>query len=327
MFDGAPFMPENPPSQLNSHRDGILRSPAAPSHAEGSHPEPASSCVPFRVAVVAAGIDLEGRSFVCESYTEMVAPFGCSIVLRQPLAVDDELDIRIDNREVRGRVAGKIRSVKARHVYAIEFEDSAPIAWDESFPKRSDPECVLPLRCSACDLVGDVTLSGVAVLVFKADGAITRTCPRCCERTKWRRERGANRQLPKTKGSLPAPRFSSEAERVEYAVLPLASHIGRVKQQPPSAEQRTSSRVHLKRMRACVQCNGRADEVLIVNMSRGGLRFVSCNRYTRGDWLRVAAPYIAGGNNIFVGAEIVRVQKHAGDGTAGEYALAFRSSY
>jgi hypothetical protein len=215
--------------------------------------------------------------------------------------------------------------VKTSHVYGIEFDDSAAVAWDVSFPENGDPECVVPLRCSACDLSGEVTLGGIAVLVFGANGAISRTCPLCCERTRWGRERGASRQVAK-KGPLPAPRLSNEAEKSADTVLPLASNTGRLKQQPRSGDQRTSSRVQLRGAKACVQCNGRADEVVIVNISRGGLRFVSCNRYNRGEWLRVAAPHTAGGNNIFVGAEIVRVQNRAGDGIQCEYALVFRSS-
>jgi hypothetical protein len=68
------------------------------------------------------------------------------------------------------------------------------------------------------------------------------------------------------------------------------------------------------------------DIVLVVNMSRGGLRFLSSKRYDRGDWMKVAAPYTLGGNNIFVPAEIVRIHKSAVDGMLGEYALKFRST-
>lgn len=53
---------------------------------------------------------------------------------------------------------------------------------------------------------------------------------------------------------------------------------------------------------------------------------MSSKSYEPGDWLRVAAPYIEGGTNIFVPAEIVRIEKRAADGMPGEYALVFRSS-
>lgn len=68
-----------------------------------------------------------------------------------------------------------------------------------------------------------------------------------------------------------------------------------------------------------------ADVAVVVDISRGGLRFVSFKRYERGDWMRVAAPYTEAGTNIFVPAEIVRVQKRAAAGLPGEYALMFRS--
>jgi hypothetical protein len=67
------------------------------------------------------------------------------------------------------------------------------------------------------------------------------------------------------------------------------------------------------------------DVAMVVDISRRGLRFVSFKRYERGDWMRVAAPYTEGGANIFVPAEIVRVEKRAAAGMPGEYALMFRS--
>ena len=87
----------------------------------------------------------------------------------------------------------------------------------------------------------------------------------------------------------------------------------------------TRGRVQLKGAKACLETPVRGTDIVsIVDIAKGGLRFVSSKRYERGDWLRVAAPYTAGGNNIFVSAEIVRVHKAAGDGLPGEYALKFR---
>ena len=247
-------------------------------------------------------MDLHGQNFLVNSHTEFIAPSGCSIFLKQALAVDDEIEIRIDGHEVRGHVAGKLKTLKEGHIYAIEFDAPAG-RWDVTFPEAG-PGAALALHCCACDLAGEVTLTGVEALVYEATGAITRTCPRCCERTRWRQERGGNQPSGE-------PRTSAGAfvrhSRQPVSVLPLAGYIEPLQPKPRTKNERKSARIQLKGAKACVQTPVRGtDIVLVVNMSRGGLRFVSSKRYERGDWMKVAVPYTAGGNNIFVPAEIVR---------------------
>ena len=283
----------------------------------------ASGCLPFRTAVTVAGMDLHGQNFVANSHTEFIAPSGCSIFLKQALAVDDEIEIRIDEHEIRGHVAGKLKSFKDGHFYAIEF-DAPSGRWDVTFPEAG-LGAALVLHCCACDLAGEVSLAGVEALVYEATGAITRTCPRCCQRTRWREKTGGDQQ-GRNRGPLPAT-SSGDNPRQPVSVLPLAGYIEPLQPKPRNKNERKSSRIQFRGAKACVQTPVRGtDIVLVVNMSRDGLRFVSSKRYERGDWMKVAAPYTAGGNNIFVPAEIVRVHRRLADGMPGEYALVFRSS-
>jgi hypothetical protein len=265
-------------------------------------------------------MDLEGHSFVAHSRTEHISASGCSIFLKQALAGDDDIELRIGGREVRSRVAAKLKSLKEGHLYAIEFEPSSDFHWDVPFPDAAEAAPVLQLRCSACDLPDDVALSGLAFLVYEATGAITRACPLCRERTRWVSARDAGQPPPKA--SLPSPAPAAEP-RQQFPVLPLATPIESERKR--SREERRSARVQLKGAKACVETPVRGtDVVLVVNMSKGGLRFVSSKRYEFGDWMKVAVPYTPGGNNIFVPAEIVRVLKSAAHGMPGEYALVFR---
>jgi PilZ domain len=297
----------------------------------GSESDPVSRCIPHSAAVTAIGMDLHGRCFLCNLHTELVAPKGCTLPLKHALAVDDEMDIQIGNRELRGRVAGKLGSTKGLHVYAIQFDDAAAACWDVAFPEESDPQPTFPLHCSACDLAGDVTLSAIELLVLETNGAITRTCPRCSERTRWGRERGGNYQ-GRSKGFMPstAPALGNsgrEAVPQRDMILPLASRISPYSPRPRDVEQRRSSRVQLKGGKACVESVGLgSDIVAVVDLSKGGLRFLSFKRYHPGDGVRVAVPYTVAGNNIFVTAEIVRMQKVRSDCIPGEYALVFRSA-
>ena len=289
-----------------------------------------SRCIPFSAAVTAIGMDLQGQCFLCNSRTELVAPSGCTLPLKHALAIDDEMDIQIGSRELRGRVAGKLKSVKQQHVYAIQFDDAASDCWEVTFPETSDPQPTFELRCSACDLAGEVSLSAIELLVFETNGAITRTCPRCSERTRWGRERGAN-HVGRSKGFMPTPAPAASWERDTVVqrdmVLPLASRISPHTPAPRAGEQRKTSRVQLKGVKACVESVQRgSDIVVVVDLSKGGLRFLSFKQYHRGDEVRVAVPYTVAGNNIFVAAEIVRMQKVRSDCIPGEYALVFRSS-
>ena len=286
------------------------------------HTSFAPGCLPFRTAVTAAGMDLQGHAFVAHSHTESIAPSGCSILLKQALAGDDDLELHVSSREVRSRVAAKLKSLKEGHLYALEFEPSANFCWDVSFPDVVESAPALKLRCSACDLPGDVTLAGLDFLVYEATGTIARTCPLCRERTRWTTTRGAAQ--PRTKASLPPPTSGGET-RQTFPALPLATPIEPLNSRPRGQEERRSARIQLKGAKACVETPVRGtDIVVVVNMSKGGLCFVSSKRYERGDWMKVAVPYTPGGNNIFVPAEIVRVHKSAGHGFPGEYALVFR---
>jgi hypothetical protein len=312
-------MPDNSHSPQATDRHGIGQR----SSRDSSSPARGAKSIPgyleVRIALTASGMDLSGCTFLAKSHTELIMPSGCTVLLKQALAADDEIDVTVGNCEVHGRVAAKIRSLKEGHIYAIEFDPKAG-NWDVAFPKSPEPAPTL-LHCSACDLAGEVTFTGVDALVFEATGAITRLCPRCCERTRWK-QKGDKQQG--RNGAVPLPEMNPKES---VAVLPLGGYIEPLQARSRTRDQRRTSRIQLKGAKACVETPVRGpDVVVVVNMSRGGLRFVSSKRYDRGDWMKVAAPYTPGGNNIFVPAEIVRIHKHPADGMPGEYALIFRST-
>jgi PilZ domain len=284
-------------------------------------PVRAPGCLPFRAAVSAAGMDLEGHTFLTNCHTEVITSSGCSILLKQALSADSEIDLRIGDREVHGRIAGIIRTCKQGHVYAVEFDPPGSFEWDTSFPDAPGPAPTVALHCQTCDLSDDVPLVGLDALVFQAAGAITRACARCRRRTRWGRERGTSPQPPKG----PLRPSSGPAATEPDAALPIAAPINPSAASPGKKDQRKSARVQLKGAKACLETPVRGtDVVAVINISKGGLRFVSGKNYELGDWMKVSVPYTPGGNNIFVAAEIVRVVRAAGNGVPGEYALKFR---
>jgi hypothetical protein len=329
MQEDAPAQPDFECDPRTQTTPGAESQQSASNEGNGNHPT--AGCLAFRAALTAAGMDLDGSSFLTNAHTEMVSHSGCSLFLKHALAVDDEVDIRVGDREVRARVAGKLSSQSDSHLYAMEFDEPGAVRWEISIPDDGQQADTLALRCSACDLAGDVDLRGIAALVFETCGTVIRTCPRCCERTRWGRERGATYQGPRKRlaPSVPLPEQAQQhyavAER--NAVVPLAGRIGNSQAGTAGPRGRKSSRVQLKGTKACVQdVHGVADVVVVVDMSKSGLRFQSCRQYRRGDYVRVAAPYMVAGNNIFVAAEIVRIQQQGFATTPGEYALTFRSA-
>jgi len=63
-------------------------------------------------------------------------------------------------------------------------------------------------------------------------------------------------------------------------------------------------------MKACIRHPGFGEEIVIVkNLSRGSLSFISFKDYLEGSRIEVAVPYSVGRANIFVPARIIRVQE------------------
>lgn len=88
---------------------------------------------------------------------------------------------------------------------------------------------------------------------------------------------------------------------------------------PDSAGQKTRSQNRRKRRRiptrasAGIREMGLPEEVVVCeNLSRGGLSFRSRKHYLQGSRIEVAVPYSPGSGNIFVPAQIVRVEKAQG---------------
>jgi len=62
-------------------------------------------------------------------------------------------------------------------------------------------------------------------------------------------------------------------------------------------------------MMACIQGHGsQGDIVQVLDVSRGGISFLSRQIYEKNTWINVAVPYTPGTANIFVAGMIARKQ-------------------
>jgi PilZ domain len=87
---------------------------------------------------------------------------------------------------------------------------------------------------------------------------------------------------------------------------------------------RKYARISMKNAKAALHRPGSPDDVVsVVDMSRGGIRFLSQVNYAVGMKLEVAVPYTEGGANVFTPARIARVQSQPMNGIAGEFGLEY----
>lgn len=90
------------------------------------------------------------------------------------------------------------------------------------------------------------------------------------------------------------------------------------KPEPSGTERRRSRRITMRQAKACIDRPGNPPDIVeLINISRGGLCFRSHLVYPLRSELRIAAPYTEGGNNLFVSARVVRVQRDSWGGVYG----------
>ena len=140
---------------------------------------------------------------------------------------------------------------------------------------------------------GEFDLDELESEVFEANQQITRQCESCNEGTVWQR---APHDLPGGNDKTVAEQKKERAElRVWFS---------------GTKNDRKHVRVQMK-ISACIRQPGfQGEEVVpVMNISRGGLCFVSGSVYFPGSNLEVAAPFTKGAANVFVPSRVVRVEK------------------
>jgi hypothetical protein len=92
----------------------------------------------------------------------------------------------------------------------------------------------------------------------------------------------------------------------------------------PSVNDRKHQRISIRNTKACIRRSGYADDVVdVLDLSRGGIHFISHVDYYRNTTVEVAVPYTNGGSNVFVPAEIVRIQCRPTSGIPGDFGMRY----
>lgn len=263
-------------------------------------------------AIRVTGKDAAGESFSVEARTALVTMHGAAIIINRELASDTKVVIRCygTDTDAEARVVGKIEKHAEGDLYGVQFLDPAVNPWNIKFPSTGPPPLAvgrLLLHCGDCQRRELVYVDEMELEVFAANQCITRTCPACAKPTVWK----ATPQEASTDGT---PAGATEGVEPGSAALVPRTH-----------NDRNFIRVRMK-LRACIRHPESGDDVVeCLDVSRGGLCFISSKTYTKGAQIEAAVPYLPGQANIFTRAKIANVRPAADKEGSNKYGVSYTS--
>jgi hypothetical protein len=197
--------------------------------------------------------------------------------------------------------------IKEEHLYGIQFAESHPDFWGIKFVEpNTEAAGRAVLECGACTMQKVLPLGEIEMLVYESTRVVAHDCERCGRQTLW--------MEPSILGE-PDLLTGADAFNQSFEVRPMRSQ---------SVNDRKYQRISMKNTKACIRRAGYADDVVdVLDLSRGGVHFISHVDYYRDTSVEVAVPYTNGGSNVFVPAEIVRIQCRPTSGIPGDFGLRY----
>lgn len=266
----------------------------------------ASAGIARRLDLIITGQDSAGRHFTEPAHTELLTRDGGVIVCFVPVQVTTLVSLQMQDRRAEARVLGVMRIRDEEHTYAFELVNATgPAFWQVEFPKRATPPATA-LQCSRCATQKSLHLGEIHQVVLDTSRVVVLECQKCREYTLWH-----------------APIVLEDVELVTGADAyqqtgAMAPHRSR------TANDRRHKRLQIKNTRACLKRVGFKDDVVdVLDLSRGGIRFLSLVDYQPDTRVEVAAPYTEGGANVFTPARVARVKSRATVDIPGEFALEY----
>jgi hypothetical protein len=266
---------------------------------------PAGERVRYAYRVRLIGTDSSGVAFEDEVRTELVTRDGALVVSSRSLAGDAVVFMRRESKVMQARVLGQVGLRQDEYLYGMVFCGSYVAGfWDVTFPEKPTRKRQRQLECSRCLRQDGLKLAEVEEVVFESMHGLSRRCINCGHETLW-----------------VEPAIPGEAELVtgsaSYRFDPLT--VGR-----PATNRRKHARIAMKNVKACIHREGFTEDVVtVLDMSRGGIRFLSLVDYRPGADVTVSVPFTPGGSNVFSKAKVVRVQTRPRDGMLGEFGLQY----
>ncbi len=260
----------------------------------------------YRIRI--AGIDSAGYQFEEDARTEVITRDGGMIVSGLSLNSGGHLKLTRGDQEVEARVVGQVGIRNEEYMYGVQFMNDSRDFWPVKFPdvRASDGVGRGVLQCSRCNVQEVLALGEIEMIVFEDMKVIPHQCGRCKDETLWM-----------------SPVLLGDTELVTGSAS-FDPTGGVAYHRPRTINDRKHNRIEMKRMRACIHHDNYADdEVDVLDISRGGIRFVSLIDYAPGTRVDVAVPYTKDGANVFSPARIARVKCRPTASLPGEFGLEY----
>jgi PilZ domain len=261
-------------------------------------------------AIRVSGKDEGGEAFSVQAKTALVTLHGAAIIIDRELSSDSTVTIRCygTDTDADARVVGKIEKHPEGSLYGVQFLDPAINPWNIKFPSAGpSPMAVgrLLLQCRDCQRRELVYLDEMELEVFGANQGISRTCEACGKATVWKA----------------TPQELTEGGAVAGAVQPGEPGVETLV--PRTHNDRKFLRVKMK-LRACIRHPESGDDVVeCLDVSRGGICFLSTKVYAKGDLIEASVPYLPGQANIFTRAKIANVRLASTPEGANKYGVSY----
>jgi len=262
----------------------------------------------FRVHIT--GTDSSGYDFSQPVRTEVVTRDGGLIVSPMVMNVGDIISLMRHEKQTRARIVGQIGLLKEEQLYGIQFLEPVPDFWGIRFAEQGmDAAGRAVLECGACSMQQVLPLGEIEMLVFESTKVVAHDCERCGRQTLW------------TEPSiLGEPELLTGADAYAQGN---ETGVPRVKRSA-SINDRKHQRISMRNTKACIRRSGYSDDVVdVLDLSRGGVHFISFVDYYKGTMVEVAVPYTNGGANVFVPAEVARIQCRPTAGIPGDFGLRY----
>jgi len=263
-----------------------------------------SDRVRLNLPIKLEGKDISGHKVEDFASATNLSRGGGTLVTKHTLAPGSTVFLANSgtNQEVSAVIVGQVGIRQQAHLYGIKFLQEKERFWGISFPPMppgddKDFLAKVLLECSQCNQREVAALTEIEMEVFEINDRVSRNCAECHHWTVWKR---------------------AEFENGEPTSEPVAEGDG----PKVAVNRRKNPRVKVT-MKGCVLHNHDTEiPVNVLDMSRGGIRFISEHDHKVGDWVQVAVPYIPGNANIFESGRIVR--RKALDASKGiEYGLKY----
>jgi hypothetical protein len=224
--------------------------------------------------------------------------------------VGDVINLMRNEKQTRARIVGQVGLLKEEQLYGIQFLEPIPDFWGIRFAEQGmEAAGRAVLECGACTMQQVLPLGEIEMLVFESTKVVAHDCQRCGRQTLWME-----------------PSILGEPELLTGAdAYAQGNETGAPKmKRSASVNDRKHQRISMRNTKACIRRAGYTDDVVdVIDLSRGGVHFMSFVDYYRGTMVEVAVPYTNGGANVFVPAEVVRIQCRPTAGIPGDFGLRY----